>query len=343
MSNAKYILKFFLLSAIAIVASITINAQELHFSQYFNNPLIINPANTGFAPDADYRVGGSYRTQWSSVGGSPYKTMSLWGDVQLFNNRFENAWVGVGGALLRDVAGNGTLTSTRAFGSAAYHQLIGYNGLLSLGFNVGFVNKRVDISKLNFNSQWNGNFFDVTIPSGEPFAFNSTNYFDLQAGINYSYFPSDDLYLNVGFSARNINRPSESFFTPGIGDQRVPNHFTLFANASYKLSNLWIVNPNIYVNKIANQTQVVMGMNAQRNLSGDGVTQMIVGLYYRFKDAAIPLVGYQLNDYKITFSYDATVSSLSSVNQTRGAYEISLVKTGVFSSGKSVKCPTVKF
>lgn len=343
MITTKPILKKIFAALISVSISFVVSGQELHFSQYFNNPLIINPANTGFAPDADYRIGGSYRTQFSSIGGTPYKTMSLWGDVQLFNNRFENAWVGIGGALLRDVAGDGTLTATRAFGSAAYHQLLGYNGLLSMGFNIGFVNKRLDISKLNFNSQWNGSFFDISIPSGEPFMFNSTSYFDLQAGINYAYFPTDDLYFNLGFSARNINRPSESFFSPGIGDQRVPNHFTLFVNASYKLNNLWIVNPNLYVNKINNQTQVVMGMNAQRNLSGDGLTQMIVGLYYRFKDAAIPMVGYQLNDYKITFSYDATVSSLSAANQTRGAYEISLVKTGVFSTGKSVKCPTVKF
>lgn len=28
-------------------------AQDLHFSQFFNNPLLTNPANTGFIPDAD--------------------------------------------------------------------------------------------------------------------------------------------------------------------------------------------------------------------------------------------------------------------------------------------------
>ena len=39
------------------------NAQDLHFSQYFNSPLLINPANTGFAPDVDWRVGLNYRNQ----------------------------------------------------------------------------------------------------------------------------------------------------------------------------------------------------------------------------------------------------------------------------------------
>ena len=84
-------------------------AQDLHFSQYFNNPLLVNPANTGFAPDVDWRAGVSYRNQYSSLTANPYKTMSAWGDAQLFNNRFDNGWVGIGGAVLRDVAGTGNL------------------------------------------------------------------------------------------------------------------------------------------------------------------------------------------------------------------------------------------
>ncbi|HTE10970.1 MAG TPA: hypothetical protein VK645_08370, partial [Chitinophagaceae bacterium] len=36
--------------------------QDLHFSQFFNSPLTTNPANTGFIPDADYRIGANYRS-----------------------------------------------------------------------------------------------------------------------------------------------------------------------------------------------------------------------------------------------------------------------------------------
>src|ERR1700748_3292416 len=66
------------------------NAQDLHFSQWFNSPLITNPANTGFIPDADYRIGANYRDQWSAVMATPYKTMSIWGDAQVFRDRIEN-------------------------------------------------------------------------------------------------------------------------------------------------------------------------------------------------------------------------------------------------------------
>ena len=90
--------------------------------------------------------------------------------------------------------------------------------------------------------------------------------------------------------------------------------------------------------------ETVLGINANYNLSDDGDMQLIGGIYYRAKDATIPMVGFQIKDFKLTVNYDATMSSLSSYNQTRGAYELSLVKTGLYDSGgKDVKCPTVRF
>lgn len=322
-----------------------LHAQDLHFSQYFNNPLLVNPANTGFAPDVDWRAGVGYRNQYSSLTANPYKTMSAWGDAQLFNDRFESGWVGIGGAVLRDVAGAGNLTATRAFGSVAYHQLLGFKSLLSAGFNVGFTSKRVDFTKLTFDNQWNGKFFDVSIPANENFAYSQVGYLDLQAGLNYAFFPTENLYFNAGFSASHINRPRESFFAQqALIDQRLEMRYTAFANAAIKINDQWIINPNAYVSKMGNAYEVVAGLNANYNLSGDGTTQLIGGLYYRHQDAAIPMVGFQLKDYKLMVSYDATISTLGSYNSRYGAYELSLVKTGIYGGGeKSVKCPTVAF
>lgn len=315
----------------------------LHFSQYFNSPMLINPANTGFNPDYDYRIGGNYRNQWASVG-NPFRTMSLWGDAKLFTNRFENGWMGVGGSLYSDRAGSGNLVSTKAFASVAYHQMIGYNSLLSGGFTVGVISKRIDIGKLTFDGQWNGQFFDANIPSNEPFAYSQASYLDLQMGLNYAYFASDNLYLNAGVSVQHINQPRESFFDPSVSDGRVDRRYTAFFNASMKMSDLWIVNPNVYVSKMSSSWETVLGFNANRNLSGDGAQQMILGLYYRHKEAVIPMVGYQVNDTRFTFNYDATISTLGSVNGSRGAYEISIIKSGIFSNGgRGVKCPTVRF
>lgn len=342
--KTKTLLRFFAVAVFTCAGHAVVFSQDLHFSQYFNSPLLVNPANTGFSPDVDWRLGANYRNQWASLTNNPYKTMSVWGDAQLFNNRFPDGWVGIGGAILRDVAGSGGLTSTKAFASVAYHQLVGLKSLISTGFNIGFINQRVDFTKLTFDNQWNKNFFDVNIPSGEPFAYSSVAFFDLQAGVNYALYPSDNAYVNVGFSAAHINRPRESFFNKETVDTRIPVRYTLFLNGSFKLNDQWIINPNVYVSEMAKAYEVVVGMNAHYNLSGDGNTQLIAGAYYRYKDALIPMVGYQLNDFTITVNYDVTSSALSQYNQSRGAYELSLVKTGIFGGGfKPVKCPTVKF
>src|ERR1700754_4345706 len=79
----------------------TVSGQDLHFSQFFNSPLLTNPANSGFIPDGDYRLGINYRNQWSSVMAIPYKTMSAFGDVQMMQNRDNTGWLGVGGLILR--------------------------------------------------------------------------------------------------------------------------------------------------------------------------------------------------------------------------------------------------
>jgi type IX secretion system PorP/SprF family membrane protein len=320
------------------------HAQDLHFSQYFNAPLLVNPANTGFNPDYDFRIGGNYRNQWANVS-TPYKTMSVWGDTKLFANRFENGWMGAGISLLKDAAGSGNLSATSAIATVAYHQMIGYNSLLSAGFGLGYVSKRIDISKLTFDNQWNGKFFDVSIPANEPFAYSQTSYMDLQMGLNYAYFASENVYFNAGLSIGHVNTPRETFYDPAVSNNRINRRYTAFVNGSIKIQNLWIVNPNVYISKMGNAWETVLGFTANRDLSGDGANQFIMGLYYRNQDALIPMMGYQVNDLRFTINYDATISTLSSQNNTLGAYEISIVKTGIFpsSAGTGVKCPTVRF
>lgn len=329
---------------ILLYCSRTVLAQDLNFSQYFNAPLVVNPANTGFNPDYDYRIGINYRNQWASIT-SPYKTMSAWGDTKILANKFENGWMGIGATVLKDEAGSGHLSSTSASVSLAYHQMLGYNSLLSAGFGVGYTAKRVDISKFSFDNQWNGKFFDINIPSNEPFAFSQVGYLDMQMGLNYAYFASENAYFNAGISLMHLNRPIESFFTPGVSDNRINIRYAFFVNASIKLQDIWIVNPNIYYSQVTNNKELVIGFNANRNLSGDGTKQMVVGLYARNSDVLIPVFGYQINDLKMTINYDASITSINKPIVTRGAYELSIVKYGIFSSsmGKSVKCPTVRF
>ena len=310
-----------------------------------NSPLLTNPANTGFIPQADYRLGINYRNQWSSIMAIPYKTMSAWGDVQAFRDRITTGWLGLGGVILHDVAGSGNLTSTRIYGSVAYHQMINSGSLVSVGFNVGWANKQINVTNLKFPDQFDGKFFDNHLPTGVALASNNINYLDLQAGVNYAYFPSDKVYVNVGLSAMHVNQPRESFFnqTSGI-DNRVPVRYTGFLNGSFMLDDQWIINPNIYFSTQARASEIVGGVNAHYNLTGDGENELIGGVYYRYKDAVIPLIGLKYKAYTFTFTYDATMSTLKTYNNTRGAFEFSLIKDGVFSgtTDRQSLCPSFK-
>jgi type IX secretion system PorP/SprF family membrane protein len=220
------------------------SSQDLHFSQFFNSPLLTNPANTGFIPEGDFRIGVNYRNQWASVTAFPYKTMSAFGDVQVMPNRDNTGWLGIGGQILRDVAGTGSLTSTKIYGSVAYHQMVNAGSLVSLGFNIGWANKNINTTNLTFPSQWNGKFFDVQHTSVAPkLDASNINYLDMQVGMNYAYFTTGTLYLNAGFSAMHVNRPKESFFNTTSGvDNRVPVRYTGFVNGSFKPNSQWIIN-----------------------------------------------------------------------------------------------------
>jgi type IX secretion system PorP/SprF family membrane protein len=323
-------------------------AQDLHFSQFFNAPLMLNPANTGFIPDGDYRLGVNYRNQWASVTAFPYKTMSAYGDVQVMQNRDNTGWMGLGGVILRDVAGTGVLTSTKIYGSIAYHQMINAGSLVSLGFNAGWANKNINTANLSFPSQWNGKFFDSHQVTVAPkLDATNINYLDLQAGANYAYFPNNKMYFNAGFSAMHVNRPRESFFNQQSGvDTRIPVRYTAFLNGSYMVSDMLILNPNVYASLQAKSYEIVGGLNAHYNISGDGEKVLIAGAYYRYKDAVIPMIGLGLKDYTFTFSYDATMSGLKDYNNTRGAFEFSLVKQGVVDKYRGNRresmCPSFK-
>ncbi len=309
------------------------NAQDLHFSQWFNSPLTTNPANTGFIPDADYRIGANYRSQYVNILSMPYKTFSIYGDAQVFRNKLDNAWMGIGGVILRDAAGSGNLTSTKIYGSLAYHQELGAASLLTAGFNLGWANKSINANQLKFPDQFNKatGFFDAGIPSSVVFNTTNTNYLDIQVGMNYAYFPTDKLYLNGGFSIQHVNRPKETFFSESNGfDNRLAPRYIGFFNGSFKLSDVVIFNPMGYYSNQARASELVIGGDLNYDLAGGGTYQLLGGVFYRSNDAFIPMLGFQWNSFRMTFTYDVTVSALSDYNGGRGAVEFSLVKHGFF-------------
>jgi type IX secretion system PorP/SprF family membrane protein len=197
---------------------------------------------------------------------------------------------------------------------------------------------------LKFPDQFDGRFFDNKLPTAVMLDRNNISYFDMQVGMNYAYFPTDKIYVNGGFSAHHVNKPRESFFTSSDLSDKVPVRYIGFLNGSFKVSSQVIINPNVYYTMQAKGQEIVGGAHAHYDLSGDGSYQLIGGLYYRHKEAIIPLVGLGWRDYTFTFSYDATMSSLKNYNNSRGAFEFSLVKQGVINpnGNRITPCPTFR-
>jgi type IX secretion system PorP/SprF family membrane protein len=262
----------------------------------------------------------------------PYKTISVFGDAQFFREKLENGWLGLGALLLNDQAGSGSLTSTKIYGSVAYHQMLGLSSLLSAGFNIGWANKRINPSKLTFPDQFEGKFFDGNRPSQAKNGLvnTSVSYLDVHAGMNYAYFPDENVYVNAGYSIQHVNRPKETFFNDNTVESRLSMRHTGFINAILKVNDQLIVNPNAYFSTQAKATELVFGLNANYNLSGSGEQQLLAGVYYRLGDAIVPMVGFEIKNIQFAFSYDVTLSSLNNFNGYRGASELSIIKKGFY-------------
>src|ERR1700741_4799335 len=91
------------LIALSSVFALGLNAQDIHFSQFNEAPLLINPANTGLF-NGYSRANLNYRNQWSSAG-SPFKTIAASFDAEIGLKKAKGAYLGLGGFVFQDKAG----------------------------------------------------------------------------------------------------------------------------------------------------------------------------------------------------------------------------------------------
>src|SRR5439155_11227945 len=85
-------------------------AQDIHFSQFTQSPLTVNPAQAGLF-DGDLRAIVNYRNQWSAVDG--YRTMQAECDGNVLKNKWTRGFLGLGLNVLSDNAGAANLSSTQ--------------------------------------------------------------------------------------------------------------------------------------------------------------------------------------------------------------------------------------
>lgn len=325
--------------------SVGANAQGIHFSQYYNTPALMNPANAALMPDHDYRVGAIFRNQWSSVP-VPYNTFSAFADFKVFRQETEknDNWLGVGAAFYNDRAGDGNLSLTRIEGFAAYHISLGYSSMLSVGLSGGYVQRSVNYNNLTFDAQWDGLTFNRGIGNSEQAGIVKTNFMTVAAGVNYAYFPNDNVYLKVGGGVANINQPNETFYngmTNKLGMRPIAN-----ADVIFKAGSRWIINPSVYYTTQRAAMELLYGAQFRVAVTGQEQTnvQLILGGYNRLNESLIGTFGVQWGSVQAMMSYDATISSMAQYNNGYGAMEISIIYMGLYDNGggrpaRSYNCP----
>ena len=325
------------------VALVSVSAaQDPNFSQFFASPLTLNPALTGKF-DGAYRVAANYRNQWPTINNAfVTKTVSV--DFGIMQNRLaEIDKLGVGFLAITDRAGDGVLVTNYTGLSLAYHKGLDENGLhqIGAGFQGTYANKRLDVTKVNFEDQLTPlGFTGIT---SEVFSSKqiSVGYFDLNAGVLYN--GSSDGYNNfyIGASMYHINRPKETFKG---GEYLLNARTTIQAGGKIPiggLRNFLHLAANYSMQAKAYNTVIGGTFSYNVNNDEDNPTNVYIGAWYRFKDAAIPYIGLEFNGLHIGASYDANVSSLQPASNTRGGIELSLIyiKKPNDPNAKKLNCP----
>lgn len=310
------------------------DAQDLHFSQYYNSPILLNPANTGMLENSDWRAGVNYRNQGATIP-VPYNTFSLFSDFTLFHNKWENAWLGTGFAIWRDVAGNGDLALTKVQGNLAAHILTGDKTNFSVGLGVAYNQRSVDFSKLTYDVQWDEFTFNKNVANQETFTVQKTTFLDVNAGANFTYYNNDNLFFKLSLAASHLSQPVETFYGASnkLGIRPIVN-----LELVYKAGDNLMLTPSVYYTRQKKASELVGGILMGLNASGETLTfnanEILIGAYYRNKDAIIGAAGYKWKQNKIMVSYDHNISQLSVATKGMGAMEISLIVQGKYKNSE---------
>jgi len=296
------------------------NTQDIHFSQFFETPLLRNPSLAGIFK-GDLRVQGVYRDQWNSVTNA-YRTGSLNAEYKIpvgSNNDF----ITVGLQTFYDKAGTVSYSNSQILPALNYHKSLSTqkNMYLSAGFMGGWVQHRIDLSKVTTNSVYEGMGINETIT--EP----AYTYIDGSAGISFNseLKGNEENNIYLGLAYHHFNRPKTSFYR----------------NKEIELNPKWVYSGGLKL--IVNDYAVV---TVQADYSKQGSFSNLVfgalygirigpypdepdyaihfGTFMRLNDALIPVIKLDYFPFSLTMSYDANISKLKPSSSGRGGFEIAL-------------------
>jgi len=286
-------------------------SQDPEFSQFYANPLYLNPALAGatICP----RLIGNFRDQWPSVGGA-FITYSA-----SYDQYVDFLHGGIGLLVLADRTGGGNLNTTSISLMYAYKFNITSHFYASTAIRAGYYQRTLAWDNLTFEDMidpQNG----FVLPTSEKQPDNLTVAApDFSAGIFVGY----DELIYGGIAVDHMSQPKIGFYTDNTS--KLDMKFTVHAGSVINLKGRgsteereFSLSPNILYQQQFKFHQLNLGLYLTYDF-------IIGGVWYRHNfenpDAVIPMVGIHYKNLRFAFSYDVTVSSLST--SSGGAYEAS--------------------
>lgn len=287
-------------------------AQDPGYSQFYANPLHLNPAFAGTTELPRLVV--NYRNQWPQKGNS-FTTYSLSYDWMAGKSKS-----GIGIQAYHDREPNNVTSTSSAMLSYSYHVQLAIESFITLGLQGGVVHKQFDLNSLIFPSNIDQISGVVSGTAPLDISNDQKTYPDFAVGI-----VGQQRQIFWGASVHHLTQPNESVFE-GDHKGKLPMKVTVYAGARTRklhhglLSRKFTLSPNILYQQQGSFKQLNLGiyMIEKSFLFGGWLRN---NLDVR-PDALIFLLGFAREKFQFGYSFDYTMSKLS--NYSYGSHEISL-------------------
>lgn len=312
--------KSLLLLLFYIFLSIAANSQLPSFTLWNNTQTLLNPALASYLDD-DIKLNTVYRTQsYNKLFTTDFISASLL--LRPFKE-----FIPVGDALGVGIDMFSTKTLSfyshqSASLSLSYSKSLDYQeeNKISAGFQARFNSKRIDFSQLLFPNQFDLIGYTFSIPNNEPIQGINSNYFDLNAGVTYTYTNDNEEFI-AGFSFYNLNQVSAN---KALIQNRIDLTSNLHVSYSKYISEdaqlLLGLFHSILKNQKATFLTAAYGITPYYNSS----VGFDLGLIYQVNNSLSPYISMNLNSLKIIASYDLGLKPNITYLQRSRAFEIGL-------------------
>jgi len=313
MNGLQLLIIFLSLAPAAIVA------QDVHWSQFSDNPIFQNPGQAGNFK-GDYRFVGNYRDQWRAVT-VPFQTTSISVDGRL--TKLKN--LGIGGLLFHDAVGDGKLRTLefQVNANLPVYLTRDSNLVFRPGINVGINQRQINAQLLTFDNQYNGIQYDENLSTNENFSANSRTNFSTGLGFVLDWKLNAKNKLNTGLGLFNLNRPDQGFLGAKIQrDIRTNVH----AKIEHKLDKNLFLLPAVNLSLQGKYKEFVLGSSVKyimKEYLGQ-YRAVYAGIWCRTKDAGFISLGMDYQNWFFGVSYDLNFSKLTQASNARGGLEIAV-------------------